>query len=123
MFLDVGERVFVYVYKYMNQTSFHIATRTTFAPNREAFHRYLLITKAVILMRIARARCFALWHVVISQATGTGAPLRMFQTSPADRRGICSKDSVQMESLCDSEKRRKFWETEACGIYECDDLN
>ncbi len=113
----------------MNQISFHIATRTTFAPNREAFHRYLchvvifLITKAVILMRIARARCFALWHVVISQATGTGAPLRIFQTSPADRRGICSKDSVQMESLCDSEKRRKFWETEACGIYECDDLN
>lgn len=53
-------------------------------------------TKAVILVGNARARYFALWHVVRSQATGTGVPLRIFQMSPADDRlwnegrGICS---------------------------------
>ena len=72
----------------------------TFAPNREALERHFFIrngnTKAVILVGSARARYFALWHVVRSQATGTGVPLRIFQMSPADDRlwnegrGICS---------------------------------
>ena len=42
-------------------------------------------------MGIARARYFALWHVAISQATGTGVPLRIFQMSPADDR-LCNED-------------------------------
>ena len=62
----------------------------TFAPNREALERHFFIrngnTKAVILVGSARARYFALWHVVRSQATGTGVPLRIFQMSPADDR-------------------------------------